>query len=372
MFTEVLRIKPVLDESTAKQMESSLSARFARVAGRFGSGLKSIVKGSVLGISLALLNKILNPIQTLDDKMKALLGHGTDVQDLAERFGTSGGKLRQIQDVAQTFGIAPDQLKEVMSKFAEAIEKAREEIANPFQEKSAATAIVGQFAKEKDLADAFKNFLIFLRQTGKGAGTDQPLTAHAQKLIAEASIRGQPITEEQRQALLKSGELRRRTGAETQAEFEKQVLGAQQFGGVRKLIAADFEERSNRIKEPSIEELNQTIGKLSDLDAQKNILQVQNQTKDFVEATRKINADMVSALAAAEARSEKETTERLGSYANLKKGADAVADIQQGFGKLLDQVTFGLAELKKVTEFIPRMASSPVMRGIFKTFGKRE
>ena len=372
MFTEVLRIKPVLDESTAKQMESSLSSRFARVAGRFGSGLKAVVKGSVLGISLALLSKILNPIQALDEKMKSLLGHGQEASDLAERFGTAPGKMRQIQDVAASFGIAPDQLKEVMSKFAESVEKAREEIANPFQEKSAATTIVGRFAQEKDLADAFKNFLVFLRETGKGAGTDQPLTAHAQRVVAEASMRGESLTEEQRQALIKSGELRRRTGAESQAEFEKQVLGAQQFGGVRKLIGADFTEQTKKIKEPSVDQLNQTIAKLSGLDAQKNILKVQSETKDFVEATRKINADMVASLVAAEARAEKESTDRLGSYENLKKGADAVADIQQGFSKMLDQVTFVLAELKKVTEFIPKISSSPMLKGIMKTFGKRE
>lgn len=372
MFTEVLRIKPVLDESTAKQMESSLSARFARVASRFGSGLKSVIKGSVLGISLALLSKILNPIEALDTKLKSLLGHGTDVSDLAERFGTTGGKLKQVQDVAQSFGIAPDQLKEVMSKFADSVEKARDEIANPFAEKSASTVIVGQFAKEKDLAEAFKNFLVFLKNTGAGAGTDQPLTAHAQRLVSEASIKGQSLSPEQTQSLIKSGELRRRTGAETQAEFEKQVLGAQQFGGVKKLIGANFDERAKKINEPSVEDLNKTITKLSNLDAQKNVLDVQNQTKDFMEAAKKVNIDMVAALAASEARAEKETTDRLGSYANLKKGADAVQDIQLGFSNMLDQVTFVLAEMKKVTEFIPKLTASPMLKGLFKTFGKRE
>ncbi len=372
MFTEVLRIKPVLDESTAKNMETSLSSRFARVAGRFGSGLKSVIKGSVLGISLALLSKILNPIEALDEKMKSLLGHGTDVSDLAERFGTSSGKVKQIQDVAQSFGVAPDQLKEVMSKFADAIEKAREEMSNPFEEKSASTAIVAQFAKEKDIAESFKKFLVFLKQTGSGPGTDQPLTLHAQRVVAEAAIKGKTITDEQRKDLLKSGELRRRTGPESEAEFQKQVLGAQQFGGVRKLINSDFDQQANKIKEPSIEELSKRVNKLSDLSSEKSVIDIQNQTKDFMQATQKINSDMVKSMAAAEARDAKETTDRLASYENLKMGADAVADIQQGFSILLDNITFGLGELKKVTEFIPRLAASPLFKGILNTFSKRE
>lgn len=372
MLTEILRIKPVLDESTAKQMEASLSARFARVAGRFGSGLKQVIKGSVLGISLALLSKILNPIEALDTKLKTLLGHGTDLSDLAEKFGTSPGKVKQLQDVAQSFGVTPDQFKEVITKFADSVEKARDELANPFQEKSASTVILGNIAKEKDLAEGFKQFLTFLKTTGKGTGTDQPLTSHAEKLIQEAALNNKPLSDDQRQSLLKSGELRRRTGEESQAEFEKQVLGARQFGGVRRLIGSDITEQAKKIGEPDVDTLSKTITKLTDLDTQKQLLQVQAQTKDFVEATAKVNSDMVKAIVAAEARDEKETTDRLASYENLKKGADAVADLQQGFSKLLDQVTFVLAELKKVTEFIPKLGSSPMFKGIFKTFRKGE
>ncbi len=369
-FSEVLIIKPRLDESTAKQMETSLSARFSRIAGRFGSGLKAVVKGSILGISLGLLNKILNPIEALDEKIKGLLGHGTDIKDLSERFGTDPGKLKQFQDIAQSFGIAPDHFKEVMTKFAESVEKARDEISNPFAEKSASTVIVGQFAKEKDIAEGFKNFLAFLRTTGAGPGTDQPLTAHAQRVIADASSNNRSLTKDEIRDLLSSGELRHRTGAETQAEFEKQVLGAQQFGGVRKLIGSNFDERAKQIKEPSIQELSKTIDKLSGLDAQKQILDVQSQTRDFIEATKKINTDMITAMAAAEARQASETTQRLDSYNNLKKGADAVADLTVGFSKLLDGVSVGLGYMKTITSFIPKIEGSSMFKGIFKAFSK--
>ncbi len=131
MFTEILRVKPVLDNTAAVQMEQSLHARFTRIASRFGGGLKAVIKGSVLGISLGLLNRILNPLEAVEEKIKALLGQGTDIQDMAERLGTSPGQLRQLQDVAKSLGVPGDQLKEVLSKFAESIEQARVEIKNP-------------------------------------------------------------------------------------------------------------------------------------------------------------------------------------------------------------------------------------------------
>ncbi len=74
MFSEILRIKPVLDSGAAKQMEQSLSARFSSIAKRFGGGLKSVIKGSLLGISIGLLNRLLNPLEALEEKIKNLLG----------------------------------------------------------------------------------------------------------------------------------------------------------------------------------------------------------------------------------------------------------------------------------------------------------
>ena len=158
MFNEILRIKPVLDDGSAKQMEQSLSSRFARVASRFGSGLKNVIKGSFLGISLGLISKLLNPIEELEDKIKKLFGEGTDIRDLSDRLGSTPGQVKQLQDVAQTLGVAPDQFKDMIVKYAEAIEKGREELANPFTEKSGSTLAVRNFVGEKDLAKSFTDF----------------------------------------------------------------------------------------------------------------------------------------------------------------------------------------------------------------------
>ncbi len=372
MFNEVLKIKPVLDESTTKSMEASLTSRFARVASRFGAGLKNVVKGSVLGISLGLLNKLLNPIEALDDKIKGLLSKGTDIKDLAERFGTSGGNLQQAEDVAQSLKLSPDAFKEILLKFTDTVEKAREELANPLTQKSEATLVVGQFSKNKDMLENFKNFTAFLRQTGQGKGTDQPLSARASRIFADAEANKTGVSEEQRQALIKSGELRRRSAEETRADFEKLGFGSQQYGAGRRLIDTNLDAAAKKINEPSVAALNEKIEKLSGLDSQKAVLEVQNRTRDFMEASTKINSDMVAAMVKAEARQEAEATKRLDAYDNLKNGADAIADIQQGFEGLLDIVSEGLGLLKGVTKFIPQIAGSPLLKGIMKTLSKRE
>jgi hypothetical protein len=330
------------------------------------------VKGSILGISLGLLNKILNPIEALDEKIKGLLGKGTEAADLAERFGTTGGKLRQTEDVAKSLGIAPEQFRELLGKFTDTVEKAREEMSNPLQQRSESTLLVGQFANNKDMLENFKQFTAFLRQTGQGKGTDQPLTPRASRIFAQAAANNTTVSEEERQALIKSGELRRRSASDTRAEFEKLGFGSQQFGAGRRLIDANIEAQARTINEPSIAELDKTISNLSNLDAQKRVLEVQNQTKDFLEASNKINSDMIKAMTASEARAEAESTKRLDAYGDLKKGADAIADIQSGFSQMLDLVSQGLGLFKSVTQLIPQLQGSPLLKGIIRTLSKRE
>jgi hypothetical protein len=372
VFNEILRIKPVLDSGTANQMEASLTSRFARIAGRFGQGLKAVVKGSVLGISLGLLNKLLNPLEALDEKIKKLLGEGSDFKDLADKFGTSGGKLKQFQDVAQSLGVSPDAFREALTKYNDAIEKAREEIANPFQEKSASTQIVGRFSNQKDQLEGFKSFLAFLKDAGTGPGIDQPTTARAARILSEASISGKPISDEQKQELISRGELVHKSGADTRKFFEKEILGSPQFGAFRRLIEADIPAASAKINEPNVNDLNSKIDKLSEADAQKRIIEAQNQNKDFVTSADKINNQVVQSLLNAEKRTEEETTKRLDSYEALRKGADAVEDVKVGINNILDNVTQGLKYLKSITDFIPKATGSDLIKGLFTFRNKKE
>ena len=365
MFTEVLKIKPVLDTATTKQMEQNLSARFGRVAQRFGKGLQAVIKGSFIGISLGLISKLLNPIEALEDKIKKLLGEGTDIRDLADRFGTSPGSLKQLQDVAQTLGVTPDQFKDMLTKYAEAIEKGREEIANPFQAPSQSTIAVRQFLGEKDLAKSFTDFISSLQAQGKGAGSDVALSENAQRKMNEAAMRGTTLSEQDRADLLAKGEIRRRTGLETRQAFEKEIFGQVQFGASRRLIEANVPEIAKKIKEPSVDKLNQAINKAASLADQKRALDVQNETADFVNATNKLNGKMVQDIAASDRLQMDRDTKQLESYEDLRKAANGLEEVKGLLIQVSNVATKGLGYLGEVSTFIQGLKQNRWFRGVF-------
>lgn len=365
MFTEVLRIKPALDDASAKQMEQSLAARFARVASRFGEGLKSVIKGSFLGISLGLISRLLNPIEALEDKIKNLLGQGNDIRDLADRLKSTPGQVKQLEDVAQSLGVTPDQFKDMITKYAQAIEKGREELQNPFVEPSASTIAVRQFVGEKDLVKSFSDFLTSLKASGQGAGSDLPLSERAKRIYQDAAMKGQQVDQAVRQDLIDKGEVRQRTGIETRQQFEKDIFGEAQSGAARRLIEANVPEVAQKIKEPSVDKLNEAVDKAAQLSDQKKALDVQNQTADFVSATNKLNGQMINQIAEADRLQLDRETKQLDSFQDLKKASIAIEEVK---GLLIQGNTFvskGIGYLADVSSFIGGLKQSRLMRGIF-------
>lgn len=337
MFKEILRIKPVLDNGTTSQMENNLSARFARVAQRFGGGLRAVIKGSFLGISLGLISRLLNPIEALEDKIKKLLGEGTDVQELAEKFGSTPGQVRQIQDVAHTLGVTPDQFKDMITKYSAAIEKGREELANPFTERSEATIALKQFVEEKDIVKSFTNFLSSLKAAGEGQGTVLDL-GH--------------------------GEKRQLTGMQSRQRIEKEIFGEAQTGATRRLIESNIPDVAKAIKEPDLNTLNQAFNKASNLANQKRVLDVQNQTQDFVNATNKLTGKMVADMAIAERLDLDRETRQLESYEDLRKAANGIEQVK---GVLQDVSNIGakaIGYLGEVSTFIISLKNSRLFRGM--------
>lgn len=363
MFSEVLKIKPVLDTATTKQMEQNLSSRFGRVAQRFGQGLKAVIKGSFIGISLGLISKLLNPIEALEDKIKKLLGEGTDIRELADRFNTDPGKLKQIQDVAQTMGVTPDQFKDMLTKYAEAIEKGREEVANPFQERSASTIALKQFLGEKDIGKSFTDFLTSLKSAGQGPGTDVALTENARSKMAEAARQGRTLSDDERKELLSKGELRQRTGLETRAEFEKEIFGQQQFGAAKRFINTDLGKATKGM--PDAATLTARINKAASLDDRKRALDVKNGTEDFVNATNKLNGKMIQDMAASDRLEMDRDTKQLESYEDLRKAANGLEEIKGLLINVSNLATKGLGYLGEVSTFIQGMKQNRWFRNVF-------
>src|SRR5688572_1129021 len=159
MFSDFLRIKPILDPGSTATMERNLTKRFQRVAGSFGRGLKNILKVSALGIGLGLLTKLLNPLTEMEERIKKLLGDSADASDLADRLGTEEGKLRLAQGVASSVGVKPENFKDLATAFAKAVESARIEGKTAGGITSDAATAVKNFAANEDVLQSFIQFL---------------------------------------------------------------------------------------------------------------------------------------------------------------------------------------------------------------------
>lgn len=323
MFTEILRIKPVLDPASTKKMQASLSERFGSVAKKFGHGLKGVIKGSLLGISLGLLNRILNPLEELEEKIKTLLGQSGDLRDLSDRFNTGPGQIKRLQDVAGSLNVKPEELKDAMEKFADAVEQARREIADPFLARSDTSFAVKNFTGETDLAEGFLSFIKSL---------------HA----ASASDR---------------------------SKVERSVFGADQHGSFKRFIDTDFDTQAKKINEPSAQRLQNAIVTTANLNEKKNELGIENANKELLVTAAKLNDQMIKDMQAAEAREQKKLTDQIDSYQDLRRGANAVEDIKEGFTNLLNNVTTMLGELKQITAFIPKFTNSKMWNNWLKDRG---
>lgn len=320
MFTEILRVKPVLDPASAKKMESSLNTRFSRIAKRFGGGLMSALKASVLGLSLGLLNRLLNPIEALETKIKTLLGQGTEIRDMAEEFNTSPGEIKRLQDVAGSIGVAPDQLNGMLTQYAKAVEEARLELRDPTKERSASTRAVENFVGEENLAEGFFKFLSSLRKEGQGQG------------------RSIQIGESGR-------ETRQISGVESRQDFERAVFGESLKGASRRLVETDLSSQLEAISEPTAQELTQAVDKLANLEQERKVQEIRNQTRDFIKASGVINSQTVTDLESAAAREADRDTKQLNSYGDLRKAADGIEIIKNELMTLSAVATKGLGYL---------------------------
>ena len=358
MFTEILRIKPVLDKGATAAMEASLGKRFSRVASRFGRALKNVVKGSVIGISLGLLAKILNPLQELEDKIKSLLGQGTDLRDMADRFGSTPGNLSRLQDLGASLGLKPEELRDVLTKYAQTIEKARMELLDPSQEISASTRAVSNFVDISDLAQSFFQFTQSLKSFGN---LSTPFNQSKTALIDSAYNKrrqGKPITQEERQALSEYQAGVNSQGLEARRIAETEVFGAPLTGASKRLIDADVGKQLSDLKLPSTQAVTEAANKLASLEDKKNLIDVRNQTQDFVNASQTINGNMIAMMAAAEKRDADFATKQLKNFEQMQKGAQAVTDISEGIQTLIGALTQLLGKLTVITNFIPKITST--------------
>lgn len=166
MFTEILKVKPVLDEAAAKKMTTSLSTRLMRVAKVFGKGLKTAAGGFdkamkatfILGI-LGAVTKLLNPLNEVEERIKALLGQGSSLKETAEQLGTNAGKLRTLQDIAGIQGVDESKFTTLFESFAKVLQETRDAKAKPGQKLTEIQSLVSSLDTTGDASDALYNLI---------------------------------------------------------------------------------------------------------------------------------------------------------------------------------------------------------------------
>lgn len=152
MFSEILKVIPKIDGKDLANMENSLNKRFASIAKKFGKGLIDTLKGGgVIAIASTLIDKVLNPLQKVQETIEKTLNHGSDLVTFAKQFGTTPGNLARLEAVGKAEGLDSEGVRTLLLKFQAAIAQAA---LNPGQ-----PAAVSNFVGRPDTAEAFFSFI---------------------------------------------------------------------------------------------------------------------------------------------------------------------------------------------------------------------
>lgn len=364
MFTEILRVKPVLDSASTKQMEATLAGRFQTVAKRFGAGLKAAVKGTILGIGLGLLAKLLNPLQELEDKVKKLLDQGKDVGDLADRLGAKPAELLRLQATAQTLGIKPDELKDLLLKFADGIETARKELQDPFAQRSASTVVLEDFAKNPNMVKSFQDFLERLRVKGEGPGRDLVFGEKQQRLALERMRTGGKLSDEERQRLIAQGVLKPITGLESRQLSEEAIFGKKLTGFERGLVEAtpNLAATADRFGLPSEQKINRAFNQNAKVGTVADALAAKNSLTDFIAASNQLTTQMATSMAARDKAEQDRINQQFKNFETLKQAQKAIDTISNVLLDIRGLILNALSLAKPAFDFIEQLRKSPFIR----------
>lgn len=302
-------------------MEKSLNSRFAKVAKRFGSGIASIfTKGGPIGIAIGFLTQLLNPLQAIQESMERTLNSAGGIVSNAEQFGTSPGQLAKLTALGQAKGLEEDALYMLISKFQSAVVKAE---TNP-NEPSA----VREFVGSKDMAEGFFQFIQSLQKLDKG-----------QQILAQQQVFG-----------------------------EKQVLKMADF------LQTDFGALLKQVAPQSTEALNKSFLNLDEQADLMDTLKARRNLEDFQNKGNVINSGMIRAQDQAERAALSRENKQLKSYEDLNAISTTMTNImgiaQEGItmlGKLVNIVT---PQVDLIVDYLQKLSSSSIFRGIFKSMGK--
>lgn len=333
MWTEYLKLKPVLDSTSLKTMVNRLNSRFTKVAKRFGRGLKNVLKsGAIIGSVSAIADKLLNPLKETQAVFDRILQNSDSLATNAKLFETSAGRLFKLQEIGRAAGIQPELMFQLLQKFQLMLARTREEQAQGKQ----VTTPLAEFTDETDMAEAFFKYI----QSIKQASADVRTLANARIFGDELPLRAAELFQIDPQKILKD---------------------------INALDASDYDASIDKIA---------TLSDLTDkLAAKRNL-------EDMINKANVVNEGMVLGNDRTQRQLLQQENIRLKSYESLKSAEESVQKItnsvEQGFTFLYTKIPFVidlgerfLTGLRKIGEdmvtikgVIQKIGDSKIVRGI--------
>lgn len=324
MLTDILKIIPKMDSSDLKKLEDQLQSRFTKISKKFGKGLMDVLKGGgIAGLALGLIDKLLNPLQQVQESIDRMLKTSDDLATQANQFNTQSGKLFKLVQIGKSAGLDQEGLFTLITKFQTAVAQAK---ADPNDQSVSA---VRNFTNEKDTVANFFNFIQQL----------QKMDRNSQLLV------------------------------------QQQIFGEKQIGKMSEFLNLDFAKqfRATGLDRQSSETFTKAIDKMSKLSDLADILKVKNENKDIIDKSRVINESMIKQRAKSDALSLEKENLQIKSYNDIAAISDTVSKIMlivgQGvglIGKLINMVT---PFINQATDFMQKFLKSPLMRGVRGLFG---
>lgn len=320
MFKEILKIKPQVDNGDLRKMESTLNRRFGKVAKKFGRGLLNAVKGAgIVGLALSVIDKIINPLQAVQESIDRILKQGDDLVTFSKQFGTTAGRLAKLEAFGKATGVQSDFLFQNLAKFQTRVAEAE---ADPKKQTS-----VRNFTGRGDTAQAFFDFIQGLQ---KVSANDRTLAV-------------------------------------------REVFGEDAAVRLADFISADFEKLNKQFfSQFSAEKLTQAAEKAGGLSDLKDALGAQRGLGDLINKSREINEGMIRAQDRRERAELERETQRIQSYKSLSTISEASTQIMtllEGglvmLGNVIEQVTGLSKKINELVGYVKKLSVSRIWRGIF-------
>ncbi len=311
MFTEILKIKPQLDDQSVNTMTKTLNKRFGDVAKKFGSGMKkALIGGGVAALGAALVTKLLNPLKDAEEIINRVLDKGDDIATNAQQFGTSEGKLLNLSALAQSAGLDQETLRQMLQKFQTSLAEARRDELDPTKEK---TSAVRAFTGETDTADAFFQFIQSLQALDE-----------TNRVLAQNEVFGEKVS-----------------------------------GKAADFLGLDFAQQLKDLKLPGADELTAAAKKIGDLADFRDLLAASRDINDFIRKASIINENQIRNIDRSEKVKLKAEDQQILGFDKFKSTSIAIQEFNQKFDKAMLDITtnvmpslnIALGEVIKAIEF---------------------